>query len=77
MKLKDYFKTRPGARTQLAEAVGVRPVYLSQLAGGHGNASAELAIAIEKATSGQVSCEDIRPDVEWWVLRKGSPPSLV
>lgn len=28
-----------------------------------------LVIAIEKASSGQVRCEDLRPDVDWSFLR--------
>ena len=30
---------------------------------------AEYCPAIERATAGQVRCEDLRPDVEWSVLR--------
>ncbi len=34
---------------------------------------AEYCPAIERATAGQVRCEDLRPDVEWSVLRGTSP----
>lgn len=30
---------------------------------------AEYCPAIERATSGRVRCEDLRPDVDWAVLR--------
>jgi len=30
---------------------------------------AEVCPAIERATSGQVRCEDLRPDVDWAYLR--------
>jgi len=30
---------------------------------------AEYCPAIERATAGQVKCEDLRPDVDWSVLR--------
>ena len=31
---------------------------------------AQYCPTIERATSGQVRCEDLRPDVEWGVLRQ-------
>lgn len=34
-----------------------------------GNVPAEHCPAIERATNGAVRCEDLRPDVEWHVLR--------
>jgi DNA-binding transcriptional regulator YdaS (Cro superfamily) len=36
-------------------------------------APAEYCPAIERATDGAVRCEDLRPDVEWGVLRTGTP----
>ena len=37
-----------------------------------GNVPAEHCPAIERATKGAVRCEDIRPDVDWAVLRNSS-----
>ena len=37
-----------------------------------GNVPAEHCPAIERATNGAVRCEDIRPDVDWAVLRNSS-----
>ena len=37
-----------------------------------GNVPAEHSPAIERATNGAVRCEDIRPDVDWAVLRNSS-----
>lgn len=34
-----------------------------------GNVPAEYCPSIEKATSGAVRCEELRPDVDWSVLR--------
>ena len=34
-----------------------------------GNVPAEHCPDIERATAGQVRCEDLRPDVDWSVLR--------
>ena len=67
MKLHDYVKAN-GCKA-LAEQVGTSPAYMSQIANGHRRASGEMAIAIEKATNGAVRCEDIRPDIDWTVLR--------
>lgn len=33
-----------------------------------------LCISIERVTGGDVRCEELRPDVEWWVVRGTSPP---
>jgi DNA-binding transcriptional regulator YdaS (Cro superfamily) len=38
---------------------------------GKGRVPAEHCPGIERATRGAVRCEDLRPDVEWWVLRHG------
>lgn len=35
----------------------------------HRRVPAERCPAIERATGGQVRCEDLRPDVDWAVLR--------
>ena len=34
---------------------------------------AEHCPAIERETGGVIRCEDLRPDVEWGVLRQASP----
>lgn len=36
---------------------------------------AEHCPAIEKATNGQVRCEELRPDVAWAVLRGNAEPT--
>lgn len=35
---------------------------------------AEHAPAIEELSGGEVTCEEMRPDVKWHVLRKGAQP---
>lgn len=35
---------------------------------------AEYCPLIERATGGLVRCEDLRPDIEWAVLRNSVPP---
>lgn len=70
MKLLDYIKIH--GRGDLAANIDTSPAYLSQLAHGYRRPSAELAITIERFTKGAVRCEDLRPDVDWSVLR-GTP----
>ncbi|HEY9101702.1 hypothetical protein [Chitinimonas sp.] len=64
MKLKDYFKLKPGNRLKLARAAGTEAAYLSQIAGGHKIPSLQLARAIRDATQGQVSYDDLLPELE-------------
>lgn len=54
---------KPERKRALAAACNTRPIWLTQIAGGHGQASPKLAKAIEAATFGAVSAADLRPDV--------------
>jgi DNA-binding transcriptional regulator YdaS (Cro superfamily) len=54
-------------RTALADVAGVSPQAVSQWVSGM--VPAERCPAIERATHGAVRCEDLRPDVDWAVLR--------
>jgi DNA-binding transcriptional regulator YdaS (Cro superfamily) len=58
-----------GSQEQLAKAVGLSQSAVSQYVTGSKRPSAEIAIRIEKATSGSVKCEELRPDVPWHVIR--------
>lgn len=72
MKLLDYIK--PLTKEQLesfATSCGSTVGQIKQVAYGR-RASAELAIRIDMASSGQVSCEDIRDDINWEYLRRGA-----
>ena len=53
----------------LAREIGVTPVLVSQWANGVRRVPAERCPQIERATGGAVRCEDLRPDVDWAVLR--------
>jgi DNA-binding transcriptional regulator YdaS (Cro superfamily) len=37
---------------------------------------AEHCPAIERLTEGAVRCEDLRPDVDWAIVRSGAPPKV-
>ena len=56
LKLKDDF-------IRIAEEVDTKPVWLYHIARGYRRTSAEMAIRIERATSGAVSRCDLRPDL--------------
>jgi DNA-binding transcriptional regulator YdaS (Cro superfamily) len=57
-----------GGVARLADALGVSPqVVINWRRRG---APAEHCPAIERATKGEVRCEDLRPDVAWDVLRE-------
>lgn len=42
---------------------------LKQVAYGHRRASGGLAVSIERETQGAVTCEQLRPDIDWAYLR--------
>lgn len=74
MDLKTYIELagERGTNLVLASAIGVSPVIISQWKTGARPVPAERCPAIEKATSGAVRCEDLRPDVDWAYLRNST-----
>jgi DNA-binding transcriptional regulator YdaS (Cro superfamily) len=54
-------------RDRMAGMFGVTPQAISQWKSSM--VPAERCPSIERATSGQVRCEDLRPDIDWAVLR--------
>jgi DNA-binding transcriptional regulator YdaS (Cro superfamily) len=72
MKLSDYFAAERGRQSRLSSALGIAAPLLSQWATGARPVPAERCPVIERATEGQVRCEDMRPDVPWDVLRMQS-----
>jgi len=57
-----------GSQSKLARAIGVVPQVVHNWQR-RGKVPAEYCPAIEKATDGAIRCEDLRPDVDWSVLR--------
>lgn len=57
-----------GSQSGLARYIGSTPQTVSNWIK-RGNVPAEHCPAIERATGGKVRCEEIRPDVEWGILR--------
>lgn len=71
-KFKTYFFDLDRAgRDEFASRCGTTRKHLTNVAYGYKPCGEVLAIAIERATSGAVTCEELRPDLaeEWSYLR--------
>lgn len=62
-----------GGVAALARTLGVSPPTVSQWISGVRRVPVARCPQIERATGGAVRCEDLRPDVDWSVLR--APPT--
>lgn len=58
-----------GSQRALADRLGVTPPTINQWISGARPVPAERCPAIERATGGAVTCEELRPDVDWAYLR--------
>lgn len=75
MNLLEYIKILDSLGVEdLAKRCGTSAGQIRQVAYGNRRANAQLAIAIDKATSGRVPCEDLRPDIDWQYLRDSVAP---
>jgi DNA-binding transcriptional regulator YdaS (Cro superfamily) len=63
-----------GSQTVLANLLGVSKGAIPQWKGEGQRVPAEHCPVIERVTGGAVRCEDLRPDIEWGVLRKNRAP---
>lgn len=71
MNLSSYFEMQGrGSASALAKDIGAHSSDISDWANGYRPIPAERCVAIEAATGGLVRCEDLRPDVNWSVLRQ-------
>ena len=59
-----------GSQTKLAELLGVSKAAVAQWKLPGRRVPLTHCMAIEKATYGKVKCEDLRPDINWTVVRK-------
>lgn len=57
-----------GSQTALAKELDVAPQVVNNWVR-RGRVPAEHCPAIERVTAGRVSCEELRPDVDWPYLR--------
>jgi DNA-binding transcriptional regulator YdaS (Cro superfamily) len=64
MTLTEYFKTDiRGAKAEMASHLKITPTWMSLLIAGRRKASPVLALAIEEATGGLVTKQELRPDI--------------
>ena len=64
MKLKAYFNDLPhGSKIELANKLGITKTWLSLIISGRKKPSASLCNLIEKKTRGEVTRQDLRPDI--------------
>lgn len=61
---------RLGGLSALARAMKVSPPTVHQWITGRRPIPVGRCPEIERLTNGQIRCEDLRPDVDWSVLRK-------
>jgi DNA-binding transcriptional regulator YdaS (Cro superfamily) len=73
MKLSEWVDLERGRQSSLARAIGADSQLVWQWARGMRQVPADRCPAIERATGGEVRCEELRPDVEWSVLRTPLP----
>lgn len=52
-----------GSQSELARRIGRRPQLVSAIARGQRRVTGDTALLIERATEGQVSARDLRPDL--------------
>ena len=70
MQFRDhYYSLSMPEREAFAKGCGVTTGYLNLVAGGFRKAGESLCIAVDRRTRGVVSCEELRPDVDWAYLR--------
>lgn len=72
MKIISITKARDivGGTYALANLLGIKPPNVSQWIYGKNPVPIKWCPAIERATYGQVTCEELRPDMDWAFLRK-------
>lgn len=54
-----------GGQAQLAKHIGVTPAAISQVVSGNRRLPPDRCPSVERATSGKVTVEQLRPDIRW------------
>ena len=65
MNLTDWISAQRGRQRTLALALGIKQPTVSEWCSGVKRVPLERCAAIERATTGAVTCEALRPDVAW------------
>jgi DNA-binding transcriptional regulator YdaS (Cro superfamily) len=64
MNMAEYFKTDVrGAKSEMAAHLGITPTWMALLIAKRRQPSPALAVAIERATGGLVTRQELRPDL--------------
>ena len=76
MTLLDFIKKQlpDTEREAFARRCGTTFAHLMQVARGYRRAGEYLCIKIDRETSGRITCESLRPDVDWAYLRSTAVP---
>ena len=70
MKLNEFLKKEGrGSGAALARKINVPSVLITQWKKGIQRVPADKCLLIECVTNQQVRCEDLRPDLAWFVVR--------
>ncbi|WP_430445513.1 MAG: transcriptional regulator [Pseudomonas piscis] len=70
MSLHTYMKSLDKLQVEdLASRCKTTMGQLKQIAYGNRRASGGLAVNLERETKGAVTCEELRPDIDWAYLR--------
>ncbi|WP_072766205.1 helix-turn-helix domain-containing protein [Nitrosospira sp. Nsp11] len=72
MNLDKYLSQDGCSAIKLAFDLSVPPPLISQWRSGKRQVPLERCPAIERATKGAVTCEELRPDFDWQYLRTPS-----
>lgn len=70
MELKTFLQgLQKPKREELAQRCSTSVKHLQNIAYGYKTAGEKLCIDLERESRGAVSCEELRPDVDWNFLR--------
>lgn len=76
MNLKPYINSLdPEGRATLAGKCDTSVGHLNNVMYGYKPCGPELAVLLERATAGAVTCEEMRPDVRWHRVRDRKWPN--
>lgn len=64
MKLNEYISSARGNSASLSKSIVISMSYLSQMASGEAAISPQRCVLIERATNGQVTRQELRPN-DW------------
>ncbi|TKD40724.1 transcriptional regulator [Azotobacter chroococcum] len=74
MSLHEYIKSLEKLELEaLAVRCNTSVGQIKHVAYGNRRAAAGLAVCLERETQGVVTCEELRPDIDWGFIRRSLP----